>query len=282
MKLQGLRWARRCRGSPPRSAGLFPIFCGFLLACSGPASGGGGETCAPGQGNCAAAVDIEMVSCEQFMKMRVLEEVRALGAGRVPQVCRDRKTEHQRRQSRSRGMAKTPYSTLERQLMEDGEYRRFHRKLGTLRDVLVAWPFAELVEPAGHREAIERLDGQNARDLSRAAELRRAELPFVLHGIKDIDAAVLGWTHKELTRLMGDKLLSVTVAGEYLPTRSLVATPARQPPSDDHGPSCTAHSLPGRLMMVPTTCREAPIIHVLRHEGFDTELGARAQLLGSD
>ena len=43
-----------------------------------------------------------MITCEEFVKMKVIDEVKAIAAGRVPRECRDRKTEHQRRDQRKR------------------------------------------------------------------------------------------------------------------------------------------------------------------------------------
>ena len=149
--------------------------------------------------------------------MKVLEEVRALSSGRVPQVCKDRKTEHQRRQSRLRSATKVPYRTLEDQLLATDGYRKFYSKLGSLRSVLQAWPFGELVEPPARRrqpKVVERLNFQDQGEAMRAARLRAEELPFILHNVPEIDRAVRAWsTPGELAKLLGDSKLAVTVAG---------------------------------------------------------------------
>jgi hypothetical protein len=42
------------------------------------------------------------MSCEEFIGLRVLDEMRALSSGRVPQECKDLKRAHQRKQARQR------------------------------------------------------------------------------------------------------------------------------------------------------------------------------------
>eukprot|EP01052_Picozoa_sp_SAG31_P015293 SAG31_NODE_979_length_10600_cov_13.736025_8_plen_283_part_00 len=174
------------------------------------------STCAAENRECQdSSAPQAFYSCDVFLQMGVLEEVRAIASGRVPQVCRDRKTELNRRRNRLRSTTTAPYGTVESQLMAEREFRRFHDRLFSLRQVLQVWPFTQLSEPPERSQqlsVIERLDIQNHEHAARAAHLRRMELPFILYNISDINRAVHTWSNDTLVDKLSEDQISVTVA----------------------------------------------------------------------
>jgi hypothetical protein len=159
-------------------------------------------------GSCAAAEGEEcshLVTCEEFLKMRVLEEVRAIGSGRVPQECRDAKMEHQRREQRRRKHMSSPQTathTVAPQLAQE---------LRPLREVLRQWPLDQLEPPAGYHMPIPRLDYATQSD--EAMRLRLRDMPFILRGVPDLSATTATWAgdlDATLRPLFGDKQFVVT------------------------------------------------------------------------
>jgi hypothetical protein len=90
---------------------------------------------------------VEQVGCDEFLQMKVLEEVKAVAQGRVPRECRDRKAEQQRRDQRRRAAAQRGGSA--------GPSGHLYAAIATetrpLRQLLQAWPLAQLKRPLDYR-----------------------------------------------------------------------------------------------------------------------------------
>ena len=89
----------------------------------------------------------EPLGCDEFLEMRVLEEVKAIAQGRVPRECRDRKTEQQRRDQRRREAARRGSSAGP----SGHQYAAIAAEMRPLRQLLRTWPLAQLQRPPDYR-----------------------------------------------------------------------------------------------------------------------------------
>jgi len=96
------------------------------------------------------------VSCDEFLRMKVLEEVRALGQGRVPRECRDRKLEHQRREPRRHAAARRGGGGAAAG-PAGPEYEAIAGRMRPLRELLRRWPVGRAAAPEGYRMPLQSL-----------------------------------------------------------------------------------------------------------------------------
>ena len=90
---------------------------------------------------------VEQVSCDEFLQMKVLEEVKAIAKGRVPRECRDRKVEQQRRDQRRRAATQRGSSAGP----SSHQYAAIATEMRPLRQLLQTWPLAQLKPPHDYR-----------------------------------------------------------------------------------------------------------------------------------
>jgi hypothetical protein len=94
----------------------------------------------------AAAAGQLAVSCDEFLQMKVLEEVKAIAQGRVPRECRDRKLEHQRQDQRRRAAAQRGRSAGP----SGAQYDEVAAQMKPLRELLRGWPLTRLERPSDY------------------------------------------------------------------------------------------------------------------------------------
>ena len=147
-----------------------------------------------------------MITCEEFVKMKVIDEVKAIAAGRVPRECRDRKTEHQRRDQRKR--AASQRGAGGRPAPSKGAAGGSTRPL---RELLRGWPLGQLQRPADYRLPIPSFDF--ATELTTASSARNADLPFVVRNVPDVARTAAAWSRDPdsvLAPLFGELKFGVT------------------------------------------------------------------------
>eukprot|EP01043_Picozoa_sp_COSAG02_P007640 COSAG02_NODE_232_length_27935_cov_16.544511_10_plen_110_part_00 len=90
---------------------------------------------------------VKQVGCDEFLQMRVLEEVKAIAQGRVPRECRDRKVEQQRRDQRHRAASQRGGS----EGPSGHQYAAIETEMRPLHQLLQTWPLTQLKPPLDYR-----------------------------------------------------------------------------------------------------------------------------------